>query len=165
MPTKIDTQLTGAAGEHLFLSRLLSRGVLAAQAPRGARKADILVNFLNGRLPCLVQVKSRQAGGGLGWHMQEKHESQTESDLFFCFVDFEPAQPRDFVIPAAVAAEAIRLDHSTWLATPGKNGQAHNETKFRRLRDNSLGQQEELLNEYLDEWDLIDRLHEDELHS
>jgi hypothetical protein len=165
MPNKIDTQLTGAAGEHLFLSRLLSRGVLAAQAPRGARKADILVNFLNGRLPCLVQVKSRQAGGGLGWHMQEKHESQTESDLFFCFVDFEPDQPRDFVTPAAVAAEAIRLDHSTWLATPGKNGRAHNETKFRRLRDNSLGQQEGWLNEYLEKRDLIDRLHEDELHS
>jgi hypothetical protein len=165
MPNKIDTQLTGAAGEHLFLSRLLSRGILAAQAPRGARKADILVNFLNGRLPCLVQVKSRQAGGGLGWHMQEKHESQTESDLFFCFVDFEPDQPRDFVTPAAVAAEAIRLDHSTWLATPGKNGQAHNETKFRRLRDNSLGQQEGWLNEYLEKRDLIDRLHEDELHS
>jgi hypothetical protein len=48
MPHKIDTSLTGAAGEHLVLSRLLSRGVLAAQAPRGARKADILVNFLDG---------------------------------------------------------------------------------------------------------------------
>jgi hypothetical protein len=165
MPNKIDTQLTGAAGEHLVLSRLLSRGVLAAQAPRGARKADILVNFLDGRLPCLVQVKSRQAGGALGWHMQEKHESQTESDLFFCFVDFEPDQPRVFVMPATVAAEAIRLDHSTWLATPGKNGQAHNETKFRRLRDNSLGKEEGWLNEYLENWDLIDSLHEDELRS
>ena len=155
MPNKVDTQLTGAAGEHLVLSRLLSRGVLAAQAPRGARKADILVNFLDSRMPCLLQVKARQSGGALGWHMQEKHESQTEADLFFCFVDFEPDQPRVFVMPAAIVAEAISLDHSTWLATPGKNGQAHNETKFRRLRNNSLGKEEGWLDEYLERWDLI----------
>ena len=48
MAFKNDTQLTGAAGEHLVLSRLLSRGYLAAQAPRGTRKADVLVNFLEG---------------------------------------------------------------------------------------------------------------------
>ena len=42
-----DKNLVGAAGEHLVLSRLLSKGILAAQAPRGARKADILVNHLD----------------------------------------------------------------------------------------------------------------------
>ena len=38
-----DKSLVGAAGEHLVLSRLLARGLLASQAPRGTRKADILV--------------------------------------------------------------------------------------------------------------------------
>ena len=52
-----DKNLVGAAGEHLVLSRLLSKGILAAQAPRGARKADILVNHLDGKPPCLIQVK------------------------------------------------------------------------------------------------------------
>ena len=51
-----DKNLVGAAGEHLVLSRLLSKGILAAQAPRGARKADILVNHLDGKPPCLIQV-------------------------------------------------------------------------------------------------------------
>lgn len=72
MPHKIETSLTGAAGEHLVLSRLLSRGVLAAQAPRAARKADILVNFLEGGSPTLIQVKARQSGSDGGWHMSEK---------------------------------------------------------------------------------------------
>jgi hypothetical protein len=49
-----DKNLVGAAGEHLVLSRLLSKGILAAQAPRGARKADILVNHLDGKPPCLI---------------------------------------------------------------------------------------------------------------
>lgn len=71
MASKNDSGLTGAAGEHLVLSRLLSRGFLAAQAPRGTRKADILVNFLDGGRPCLIQVKARQYGSDGGWHMQE----------------------------------------------------------------------------------------------
>ena len=37
---KKDKQLVGAAGEHLVLSRLLSRGLLASPAPRGTRKAS-----------------------------------------------------------------------------------------------------------------------------
>ena len=44
-----DKNLFGAAGEHLVLSRLLSKGIFAAQAPRGARKADVSVNHLDGK--------------------------------------------------------------------------------------------------------------------
>jgi len=56
-----DKQLVGAAGEHLVLSRLLTRGYLVAQAPRGVRKAinysKIMIFFVrpkiltNPRLP------------------------------------------------------------------------------------------------------------------
>ena len=52
MPVKSrDKSLVGAAGEHLVLSRLLSRELLASQAPRGTRKADVLVNPLDGGKP------------------------------------------------------------------------------------------------------------------
>lgn len=161
MAFKNDTQLTGAAGEHLVLSRLLSRSYLAAQAPRGTRKADVLVNFLEGGRPCLIQVKSRQGGGDLGWHMHEKHEYLIEEDFFYCFVDFEPEHPDVYVLPARVVAETISLDHKTWLETPGKNGSAHNETKFRRLRNKSLGKQPGWLEEYKERWDFIAPEHED----
>lgn len=155
MPHKIDTSLTGAAGEHLVLSRLLSRGVLAAQAPRGARKADVLVNFLDGGRPALIQVKSRQSGADGGWHMSEKHEEQVDEDLFFCFVDFEPSSPTVHVLPARVVAETLKVDHQVWLDTPGRKGQAHNPTNMRRLRPNSNGKEPGWLNAYLENWDLI----------
>jgi hypothetical protein len=155
MPHKNDTQLTGAAGEHLVLSRLLSRGYLAAQAPRGTRKADILVNFLDGGEPCLIQVKSRQYGSDGGWHMSEKHEAIAEADLFYSFVDFEPENPRAYLIPSAVVAGVITLDHKIWLETPGKRGQPHNETKMRRLRPSSSSHPAGWLDEYLERWDLI----------
>jgi len=155
MPNKIDTNLTGAAGEHLVLSRLLSKGILAAQAPRGTRKADILVNFLDEGRSALIQVKSRQYGSDGGWHMSEKHETVIDEDLFYCFVDFEPSEPKVYLMPAKVVANIIREGHANWLATPGKRGQAHNPTKMRRITRVAYGQPEHWLDQYLERWDLI----------
>ena len=155
MPHKTDTTLTGAAGEHLVLSRLLSRGALAAQAPRGSRKADILVNFLDGGRPVLIQVKARQYGSDGGWHMSEKHEAQEEDDLFYCFVNFEPIHPTVHVIPSSVVAKAIQRDHEIWLATPGKSGQPHKDTNLRRLKPNMKGTEDGWMDEFLEAWHLI----------
>jgi hypothetical protein len=155
VPHKTDTTLTGAAGEHLVLSRLLQRGVLAAPAPRGASKVDILVNFLDERAPVLLQVKARQFGSDGGWHMSEKHEHAGQEGVFFCFVDFEPGNPSAFVIPSQVVAEAVTLDHAAWLAAPGKNGQPHKPTSMRRLRPSMFGMAEGWMKEYLEAWHLI----------
>ena len=152
---KVDTALVGSAGEHLVLSRLLSRGFLASPAPRGTRKADILVNFLDGGEPFLVQVKSRSRGPDRGWHMGEKHEKITDPDLFYCFVDFEPAHPEVFVMPAPFVAEVIERDHRLWMEMPGKKGQPHNATPFRRMRPGCFGMEEGWMNEYQEAWHLL----------
>lgn len=155
MPHKTDTTLTGAAGEHLVLSRLLQRGIVAAQAPEGVRKVDILVNFLEGGIPCFIQVKSRQFGSDGGWHMQEKHESMVDKNLFYCFVDFEPQSPTVHVIPSAVVADMVTRDHRKWLETPGRKGQMHNDNPMRRVKPNSLALEVGWMDRYLEAWDLI----------
>lgn len=155
MPHKTDTTLTGAAGEHLVLSRLLQRGIVAAQAPEGVRKVDILVNFLEGGDPCFIQVKSRQYGSDGGWHMQVKHESMTDGNLYYCFVDFEPEHPTVHVIPAQVVAEVIAQDHKIWLDTPGRAGQSHNDTPMRRVKPKSLGHGDTWMSKYLEAWELL----------
>lgn len=157
---KSDTQLVGAAGEHLVLSRLLSRGMLAAQAPRGTRKADILVNHLDGKLPCLIQVKTRSGkGSDISWHMKSKHEEIVEDDLFYCFVDLGPEHPNVYVVPSAKVAEVIKESHSTWLATPGKSGNKHNDTDMRRVATNYKMDLKSAppnwMDYYLENWDLI----------
>jgi len=158
MPHKNDTTLTGAAGEHLVLSRLLQRGIVAAQAPEGVRKVDILVNFLDGGRPCFLQVKARQGIGRRGWHMGVKHESMDDPDLFYAFVDFQPEQPTVHVVPSGLVAKVIREGHQHWLDTPGKNGQAHNATDFRRFEENAYGMPEGWLEQYLENWQqLLDR--------
>lgn len=155
MAGKLDTTLTGAAGEHLVLSRLLQRSILAAQAPEGVRKVDILINFLDGGEPKLIQVKARQYGSDGGWHMGLKHETMTDQNLFYCFVDFQPDNSTVHVIPSKVVAKALKKDHQIWLDTPGKNGKAHNPTDLRRLRPKMDGQKPGWMDEYLENWDLL----------
>lgn len=87
--------------------------------------------------------------------MSEKHEAVTDSDLFYCFVDFEPAHPTVHVVPATVVASVLKLDHEIWLAKPGTKGQAHNPTTMRRFRASVHGKQPDWLDEYFERWDQI----------
>jgi hypothetical protein len=152
LPHKFDTTLTGAAGEHLVMSRLLQRGILSAPAPRGTAKVDVLVHFLDGRPPVLLQVKARQSGSDGGWHMQEKHEHVVDESIIYCFVDFQPASPTVHVIPSKIVASALKTDHQTWLDTPGKYGQAHKPTSMRRLRPKMAGMSDGWMDVYFEDW-------------
>lgn len=77
------SSLTGAAGEHLVMSRLLSRGYIAALAPQGVPNFDIVVTSTEGTQLCAFQVKtSWDKGADRGWHMQEKHERITADSIF-----------------------------------------------------------------------------------
>ncbi len=155
MTKKLDKAMIGAAGEHLVLSRLLSRGMLAAPAPRGVGKVDILVNFLDRGEPCLVQVKTALRGSR-GWAMQAKHQEIVDDDLYYCFVDFEPEHPTVHVVPAVVVAETLAAGHKLWLETPGKHGQQHNDNNMRRFNAKLPGPTPDWLNDYLECWEQLE---------
>jgi len=156
MAHKFDTTLTGAAGEHLVLSRLLFRGLVAAQAPEGVRKVDILVTPKLDNIQRLIQVKTRRYGSDGGWHMSKKHEDEKDPNLFYCFVDFEPEKPDVYVIPSEVVADAIKHDHALWLSTPGLKGQKRKNTNMRRLRPRMPSLPEGWINDYLERWELVE---------
>jgi len=155
-----DKQLVGAAGEHLVLSRLLNLGYLAAQAPRGTRKVDVLVNHLDNKPPCLIQVKTRTGvDADQGWHMSVKHEEMRDPDMFYCFVALGEIQSNVYVIPAINVADAVKESHATWLRTPGAKGQQHNHTDIRRIK-NRYGMLLESapdgwMDKYLENWELL----------
>jgi len=159
--SKSDKNLIGAAGEHLVLSRLLTRGILAAQAPRGTRKADVLANHLDRKASCLVQVKTRLGSGSeKSWVMSKKHEDMKESDLFYCFVDIGKANPNVYVIPAKVVAKVCKLSHETWMSLPGAKGQKHNDSDMRKIRNDYKfpikGLEAGWMEQYLERWDLVE---------
>jgi len=155
-----DKQLIGAAGEHLVLSRLLARDLLASQAPRGTRKADILVNPLDGGRPLLIQVKTRTGKpASLSWAMSSKSEMINEKDLFYCFVNLDLINPSVYVIPSKLVARVIKDTHEEWLSTPGKKGQAHNDNDMRRLMNdygkNFKSVKPGWMEKYLEAWDIL----------
>ena len=156
-----DKQLVGAAGEHLVLSRLLARDLLASQAPRGTRKADVLLNPLDGGKPRLIQVKTRTSNGKtLGWHMGLKHESISEKDLFYTFVNLELTNSQVWVVPSKIVANVVTDSHAEWLRTPGKNGQKHNPTDMRRIMNDYGPAFKSIkpgwMDKYLEAWELLD---------
>ena len=155
-----DKNLVGAAGESLVLSRLLSRGILASQAPRGTRKADILVNPLDGGAPLLIQVKTTlHTGKRAKWHMKEKHEDISDQDMFYCFVELGEKDSDVFVIPAKKVSQVIKSSYKAWLKAPGKKGQAHNETMMRWITSeypwDVPGVTVSWMDEYLENWELV----------
>jgi hypothetical protein len=69
MPSQ--TSLTGVAGEHYVLYRLLRQGYIAVLAPTGVPNADIVVSDINCSRLCSIQVKTRRGvGPDGGWHMK-----------------------------------------------------------------------------------------------
>jgi len=139
---KVSSVIVGAAGEYHVLSQLLRRGWIAALAPDGAPNMDILVTDEGSNRLCAIQVKTRRdLGSDKGWHMKQKHEELVADDLFYIFVDVGK-RPSDetkcYILPSSKVADSLKRCHDAWLESPGRNGQAHNETNMRRLKPDHL---------------------------
>lgn len=153
MSKSLSSSLLGAAGEHLVLSRLLTRGVLASAAPPGFEAVDILVQPLSSDGPRSVQVKATFSSEKIGWWLSEKHETITDPGLIYCFVTFSPTSQVVYVIPAPVVAQAIETDHRGWLSRSGAKGQARKDTPGRKLRASMFDWPENWLDQYRENWD------------
>ena len=154
--------MIGAAGEHLVLSRLLAQGLLASQAPRGVRTADILVNPLDDGKPLLIQVKTRSgdASSKKRWAMTSKNEDISASNIFYCFVDLENQHNPDvYVIPSKIVAKVVKEGHAKWLKQPGAKGQKHNDSDMRSIsnspRITTKTSFPGWMDKYLEKWELI----------
>ena len=132
---KIQTQLVGAAGEHLVLSRLLRQGILAAQAPQGTRKADIIVHPLDGGTPWLIQVKSRLSGPkDSGWKLDDQHLTEVSANLMYCFVDLQSVPEKVYVVPAKKVSQVLIEADREWMRKPMKDGSKRKKNMWRKIK-------------------------------
>lgn len=131
---KHHSTLTGAAGEHYVMYRLLKMGYIAALAPKGVPNADLIVTNVEGELTAVIQVKTKsKINANGGWQMKEKHENIKSPHLFYCFVEDIAIPPVVYIIPSVVVANTIKEAGKIWLGTPGKGGRAHKENDIRWL--------------------------------
>lgn len=135
MPKKIvrhQSAITGAAGEHYVMYRLLRMGYIAALAPKGVPNADLIVTNVEGELTAVIQVKTKSKKNANGsWQLKSKHENLKSKNFFYCLVDDTRAVPVVYCVPSIVVAGAISKTHKEWLTTPGKNGRAHMDNNIR----------------------------------
>lgn len=155
----------GAAGEHYVMCQLLRRGLIAALAPVGVPNCDIVVTDDIGDRLCAVQVKTRlDKGSDGGWHMSKKHEAIVAPRLFYAFLDFGKSltdPPMCFLVPSATVADVLKRAHTVWLSNPGKKGQQHKDSDFRRFLPNydkvgvPIGCSAGWLEPYRERWDSL----------
>lgn len=151
--------LTGAAGEHYVLYQLPPPGPARGTVPDGRHATDIVVFSSAMGVGSMVKVKTRTLGADRGWHMRQTHETLLHPRLFYAFVDLQPEQPAVYVVPSEIVADVLMRTHRAWLATLGKGGRPHKDSKMRRilpwLPSPLPGYEGPWLEAYRDRWDLL----------
>ena len=152
---KLQSAIIGSAGEHLAISLLLRRNLIAGLAPQNTEDFDIVVMTKSGQLLFPVQVK---ASTKKNWMLSLKHENAIKN-LVYIFVRFSSdlMDSEIYILDSKKVAEVTSMSHSIWLKLPNKDGGKHNDSMIRNLKaDNSeLIRKVKNPEKYLDSRDLL----------
>lgn len=137
----------GVAGEYFVAAELSRRGYVASITLRQTRGIDILASNRDATRSAGIQVKTAQSRRP-AWVLNKKAETDLAENLCYVFVCLPPdGMPDFYVVPRRVVGKYVRDTYKEWIKTPGRSGQARNETDMRQFRDPK--------GEYRDRWDLL----------
>lgn len=142
---KLNSNSVALAGEFAVLSQLVLRGYDANMTLGHTKGVDILVSDPKSDKMFKVEVKtsfakkpsrSKLFGYTLGWIMSEKNESITDTNLYYCFVNIEKETNafRFFIVPSALVADYVRVEHKFWLDQDSKLSGDRKDTLMRLFR-------------------------------
>jgi hypothetical protein len=114
------------AGEFAVLAQLALRGVDANLTLGNTKSVDIIASDPKTGKMFKLEVKtsydpkptiSKLFGQTLNWIMADKHETITDPNLFYCFVNIEKEAKsfRFFIVPSLIVARYVREQHQFWL--------------------------------------------------
>jgi len=146
--SKLSKGITGIAGEYFVAGELSRRGYMASITLRNNDSIDIHASDLINKKIFAIQVKTSQYSVRK-WPVGQKAETIYSDNLYYIFVAFKKIdeRPEYFIVPSLDVAKFVKEGHQKWLDTPGKNGQAHNDSSLRQFSDKS--------GKYLERWDLL----------
>jgi hypothetical protein len=135
------------AGEFAVLSQLALRGIDANLTLGNTKSVDIIASDPNTGKMFKLEVKtsynskptiSKLFGSGrtLNWVMGNKHETITDPNLFYCFVNIEKEANffRFFIIPSRIVARYVREQHQFWLNRSNGERSRSVENNIRQFR-------------------------------
>ncbi len=126
---------TGNAGEYFVAGELERHGFTAAIPMSNVKDFDILAIDRNTYKQFAIQVKTTSYKTKT-WTLGAKNETIEGDNIIYFLVSLnELEQPEYHIVPSKVIAKTIREEHAEWLATPGRNGQKHNDNPIRKFSD------------------------------
>lgn len=145
---KLSSVLSGIAGEYFVAAELSKRGYIATITLRNTKGVDILCSNIDTIKTIGIQVKTNR-GSVHKWMLNEKAENYFADNLFYVFVNLNNNEkpPEYFIVPSKIVSEQCESTHKEWLETPGKKGQAHNDSTMRKFTDDEK--------QYHDRWDIL----------
>lgn len=137
-----NTQTVALAGEFFVLAQLALQGYIGTLTLGNTKSVDILVSNPKTEKLFRVEVKtasrgpynSKLFGQNLEWIMDEKHESISHENLFYCFVFLQSPKemPRFFIVPSVAVAKYVCEQHKDYMNSPRK--QSIKNTPMRMFR-------------------------------
>ena len=129
--TNIQSAIIGNAGEHLAISYLLRKNLIAGLAPQNTEDFDVVVMSRTGQTLFPVQVK---ASTKKNWMLSNKHERPIKS-LIYIFIRFSKdlMNSEMYILDSEKVAQVTKTSHAIWLKLPSSNGAPHKSTKIRNL--------------------------------
>ncbi len=146
MPNSMNVSI-GNAGEYFVAGELERRGFTVAVPMSNVKDFDILA--INRKTFEQVAIQVKTTGyKQKKWTLSKKNEDLQGDHIFYIFVALnEMDTPEYHIVPSKIVAETIKQSHQDWLNSPGKHGQAHNDTSLRNFFD--------IDDLYLNKWDYL----------
>jgi len=154
-----DKSTRGNASQFFVAEELCRRGYAAVVTMGNTPNTDVLCSNVAGTRFVHIQVKTFVPGNktcSVGLKAE-----QDFGPNFFWVLGGIPAPDSErpfeyYIIPSADMARNVGKIHQKWLATPGKGGRQHQDSKVRAV--NVFGKSHEFfwsVTEYKERWDLI----------
>lgn len=158
----------GLAGEFAVLSQLALRGYDANMTLGNTKNVDILLSHPVTRTMYKLEVKTHYdnkpyRSDDFGyiechWKMGDKHESNTDPTLFYCFVSIaENTHHFDFyIVPSAIVSKFIKESHQYWL----NHGRDRQDTTLRSFMLGKKGESYNLdipfADDFKNKWEVLE---------
>lgn len=160
-----DKNHRGSASQFFVAGELCRRGLVAVVTMGNTPNTDILCSNRSGTKFVHIQVKTFVPGNHTV-SVGKKAEKYYGNNFIWVLAGIPHADSDSpfeyFIVPSGEVSKNVKESHQLWLDTPGKNGQAHNDTTMRTIqlppRKSNNGWS---IESYKNKWSIIEDLLDD----
>ena len=168
--TRATVNLSSSTGTSQLLTRALSSDTyirnerthdLLFRLLGNCPNTDVLVSNKAGTRFAHIQVKTYRPGRDQTVTVGPKAERSNGTSFFWVLAGIPEATSNAgweyYIIPFADFSTIVRENHQRWMATPGRNGQAHNDSAVRAVAvpPHTRPYTVHSIEQYHERWDLI----------